>query len=96
MLARITVMYCLFLVSFAVPFSFESVDERQALYRGASKNGYFAGNQWPEERTPSKRSMAIFLFCFVLFFCFDICMEVHYQFELAKSATFLDHQNSAV
>ena len=37
-------------------------------------------------------------FCFVLFlfFCFDICMEVHYQFELAKSATFLDHQNSAV
>ena len=68
MLARITVMYCLFLVSFAVPFSFESVDERQALYRGASKNGYFAGNQWPEERAPSKRSMAIFLFCFVFVF----------------------------
>lgn len=75
-------MYCLPFVSFAVPFSFENVDERQALYRGAGKNGYFAAGKGQRKRPLLKGS---WLFPY---FLFDICMEVHYQLAWAKVSNF--------
>lgn len=59
-------MYCLFLVSFAVPFSFESVDERQAFIAELAKMAILPEISGQRNGPPLNGQWLFF--CFVLFF----------------------------